>query len=93
VLGPGTYDIGVSSSYALSKKKTGVSLASNAAITLPTVLAGDLNNDKTINSLDWSIMSPKWNANDAVSDINKDSTVNSIDFSFMNKNWGVIGDF
>ena len=44
--------------------------------------------NRTVNSLDWSIMASVWFTNDATADINKDGIVNSIDFSLMNANWG-----
>jgi len=49
---------------------------------------GDLNQDGTVNNLDWSIMAGVWFTNDPVADLNKDGLVNSIDFSLMNQNWG-----
>jgi hypothetical protein len=52
------------------------------------VFAGDVNRDKTVNSLDWSLMNNAWFTADTVSDINKDSLVNSIDFGILNRNWG-----
>lgn len=88
----GTYDILVSASSYLKKKKVNVVLSSNLTISLPTLPAGDLFSDNTINSLDWSLMSPKWFTNDATADINKDSLVNTIDFSLLNKNWAQSGD-
>jgi len=54
---------------------------------VPVFLAGDINNDGIVNSLDWSIMRTKWFSADLVSDINKDGLVNSIDFSILNNNW------
>jgi hypothetical protein len=56
--------------------------------TPPPTLVGDLNQDRTVNSLDWTMMANVWFTNDAVADINKDGVVNSIDFSLMNQNWG-----
>jgi hypothetical protein len=53
----------------------------------PTPLAGDLNGDRTVNSIDFSIMNSAWLTNNATSDLNKDGTVNSLDFSIMNGNW------
>ena len=53
----------------------------------PPPLAGDLNGDKTINSIDFSIMNGRWLTSDTTSDLNKDGTVNSLDFSMMNGNW------
>src|SRR3989344_4064698 len=54
----------------------------------PTTLVGDLNQDRTVNGADWSIMANVWFTNDATADINSDGIVNSIDFSLMNQNWG-----
>ena len=51
-------------------------------------LVGDLNQDRTVNGADWTIMAGVWFTADAVADINKDGIVNSIDFSLMNANWG-----
>ena len=53
----------------------------------PTPIAGDLNNDKIVNSLDWSMMKLRWFTSDATSDLNDDGIVNSIDFSILNNNW------
>lgn len=88
----GTYDILLYSSLYLKKKKNNVALSSDSTISLPTLPAGDLNSDNVINSLDWSLMSPKWFSQDAVADINGDNIVNTIDFSFLNKNWSLTGD-
>ncbi|MES2315756.1 MAG: dockerin type I domain-containing protein [Patescibacteria group bacterium] len=54
-------------------------------ITVP--LAGDLNNDNIVNSLDWSIMSAVWFTSNSAADLNHDGIVNSIDFSILNRNW------
>src|SRR3989344_858375 len=50
--------------------------------------AGNLQEDGTIDSLDYAVLSSKWGASDATSDLNGDGIVNSIDFSIMNANWG-----
>ncbi|MES2315749.1 MAG: dockerin type I repeat-containing protein [Patescibacteria group bacterium] len=50
-------------------------------------LAGDLNADGIVNSLDWSIMSIVWFTSNANADLNHDGIVNSIDFSILNRNW------
>lgn len=50
-------------------------------------LKGDLNNDRIVNSLDWSIMNSKWFTSDPIADLNTDGIVNSLDFSIMNGNW------
>lgn len=88
----GTYDILVSTSSYLKKKKVNVVLSSNLTVSLLALPAGDLNSDNVVNSLDWSLMSPKWFTNDATADINKDSLINTIDFSLLNKNWAQSGD-
>ena len=51
------------------------------------ILKGDLNNDRIVNSLDWSIMNNKWLTSDIGADLNADGIVNSLDFSIMNGNW------
>lgn len=53
-----------------------------------TPLVGDLNGDKIVNSLDWSVMNGTWATNNASSDLNRDGIVNSLDFSLLNANWG-----
>ncbi len=63
-----------------------------AAVTLvipaqQQVLIGDLNSDKIVNSLDWSLMNAKWFTSDTTADLNKDGLVNAIDFSLLNANW------
>ena len=52
-----------------------------------TTLKGDFNNDKIVNSLDWSIMNSRWFINDVTADLNTYGIVNSLDFSIMNRNW------
>ena len=52
-----------------------------------TPLKGDINNDKIVNSLDWSIMNGRWFTSDIAADLNSDGIVNSLDFSIMNGNW------
>lgn len=53
-----------------------------------TTLVGDLNGDRTVNGLDWTIMEGQWFTSNSQSDLNSDGIVNSIDFSLMNANWG-----
>ncbi len=52
-----------------------------------TTLVGDINGDKIVNSVDWSIMNSKWFTSDTTSDLNRDGIVNTIDWSLMNVNW------
>ncbi|MFZ2522973.1 MAG: dockerin type I domain-containing protein [Minisyncoccia bacterium] len=52
-----------------------------------TPLLGDINLDRIVNSLDWSLMSSNWLTNHAASDLNKDGVVNSLDWSLMSSNW------
>ena len=91
-LAGGLYDITVSSSNYLRKKIFEYNLASNATVALPTMPAGDFNNDSIINSLDSSYISTRWFSNNATADINKDGVVNSIDWSYLSKNWFKTGD-
>lgn len=63
-----------------------------------TLLSGDLNEDNTINTADFSIVHSALGATSASSnwnraaDFNVDGIVNSIDLSFVIKNFGKIGD-
>ena len=59
---------------------------------LRRLLAGDLDGDNVINSLDFSNMNTKWYTNDPVADLNRDGLVNALDFSLLNKNWQRAGD-
>jgi hypothetical protein len=54
----------------------------------PTPLAGDLNVDHVINSLDWSIMNSQWFTSNSQSDLRVDGQVNSLDFAILSSNWG-----
>jgi hypothetical protein len=53
-------------------------------------LVGDLNQDGSVNSIDWSIMEGVWFTANQTADLNRDGVVNSIDFSLMNRNWGLV---
>jgi Bacterial Ig domain/Dockerin type I domain len=73
----------------------GVDLNSTAAkngIVFPVLLAGDLDGNNQVNSLDFSIMNTGWYSTSALADINKDGMVNTIDYSLLNTNWQKIGD-
>ncbi len=52
-----------------------------------TTLVGDLNGDRVVNSVDWSIMNTHWFTSYTPADLNGDGLVNSIDWSLMNPNW------
>ena len=65
----------------------GLTRTSSFTLTILIPLAGDLNLDRVINSIDFSIMNGVWLTNNATSDLNKDGTVNSLDFSILNRNW------
>ena len=86
-LASGAYNLTADAPSYLRARQTNISLASNSTVTLSILKAGDLNNDGTVNSLDWSTMNSNWWSNSYPSDINQDGVVNSIDFSWLNKNW------
>lgn len=88
----GVYDILVHSPGYLKRRVNNVTLSPGVTISIPTFMAGDLNNDNLISSTDWSIMSPVWFTSSNIADINRDGIVNSIDFGFMNRNWDKTGD-
>jgi hypothetical protein len=88
----GSAQIDSSSTFTMSPTEN--NLNNSTAINL---LTGDLNEDNTINSLDYSIArglygttpnSSNWNPN---ADFNKDGIVNSYDLAFISKNMGKTG--
>jgi len=72
---------------------TGIDTTVNSAgiLSVPQLLAGDFNNDNTVNSLDYSMMNTNWLQNYPVADINNDGIVNSIDFAILKNNYGKSG--
>ena len=56
-------------------------------VTPPTPIIGDFNNDRLVNSLDFSLLVSAWNQNNATYDINHDGIVNSLDYVVMVQNW------
>ena len=88
----GRYDILVFSQTYLRRRAANATISSNATIVLPLLPAGDLNSDNTVNSLDWSLMIPKWFTADTAADANRDGFVNALDFSLLSRNWASVGD-
>lgn len=83
----GTSQIASASAFIMSPTVT--NLNNGQAITL---LSGDLNEDNTINSQDYSIAQKAlglWNEN---ADFNKDGVINTFDLAIITKNFGKIGD-
>ncbi len=72
---------------------SGVISGSGSATTTPPpppttgILLGDINGDKIVNAIDWSIMNSKWFTSDATCDLNQDGVVNTLDYSILNSNW------
>ena len=93
LLSPGYYDIKVSSQYYLARKLTNINLAGGSVIFFPTLLAGDLNNDGAVNSLDWSRMDTDWARSSSPADVNKDRIVNTADWGYLRKNWLKRGEY
>jgi hypothetical protein len=54
--------------------------------TSPTLI-GDLNLDRIVNSLDYSLLKLRWLTSDPAADLNDDGIVNSIDYSLLKQNW------
>ncbi len=59
-----------------------------AAFTPTTPIAGDLNLDHIVNSLDFSLMNSKWLQSYAPYDLYSDGLINSLDFAILSSNWG-----
>jgi hypothetical protein len=76
----------------LSQLLSGVDTTVNSAtpLSVPQLLAGDLNNDNTINSLDYSAMNANWLI-PGVGGLNGDGIVNSLDFAILKNNFGKSG--
>jgi hypothetical protein len=55
--------------------------------TTPTPLIGDINGDRIVNSLDYSLLKLRWLTSDQSADLNDDGIVNSIDYSLLKQNW------
>lgn len=91
-LTPGTYDLFATASRFLKRKLVSSVVASNSTLTLPELVAGNLNSDSIINALDWSIMNTNWATNSAAADIDENGLVNALDFSWLNKNWNRVED-
>jgi hypothetical protein len=70
-----------------------VNLSNSAqTIAFPTLLAGDVNGDNSIDILDFFFVTGKWYQSDEVADYNRDGLVNALDFSIAGKNWMKSGD-
>lgn len=85
----------IASASAFIMSPTVSNLGSGEVITL---LSGDLNEDNTVNSQDYSIIQKAFGSNSKISnwvenaDFNKDGVINSLDLAILNKNFGKIGD-
>lgn len=86
-IGPGNYDVRISADNYLGKKFMNMGVWAGSVISVPQLLAGDLNKDGVINSLDWSMMNTEWSKTSSLADINKDGRVNSLDWGYIRKNW------
>src|SRR3990167_902994 len=53
----------------------------------PTPVVGDINLDRIVNSIDYSILNSDWFTSATRSDLNRDQIVNAIDYSLLNANW------
>ena len=78
----------------LSQLVTGLdtTVNSGSVSSVTELSAGDLNNDNTINALDYSIMNTHWLQNYAAADINQDGIVNSLDFAVLKNNFNKSGN-
>jgi chitodextrinase len=91
---PQIVSIRVAVSGHLTRLLTNIDTTVNSAsvLSVPQLLAGDLNTDNTVNTLDYSLLNSHWNQNYPAADINQDGLVNSLDFAVLKNNWGKNGE-
>lgn len=58
--------------------------------TLPPI-TGDINGDRVVNILDYTLLSNTFGTNNSASDLNKDGTVNILDYTLLSNNFGRTG--
>jgi hypothetical protein len=91
-LSPGTYSVRIGTNGFLSREQV-FNVTSNQTFSFTNrLLAGDLNNDGVINSLDWSSMSFFWFTSVPEDDLNSDGIVNSLDRALLIRNWFLRAD-
>lgn len=56
------------------------------------LLAGDLDNSNSVNSVDWNVISGDYFLSGRTSDFNNDNVTNSADLYYVSKNYFVSGD-
>lgn len=77
----------------MNVKRNVVIAVPGTAVYMGTLLEGNCNGDKGVNTLDFLIMKASWlkavgnPAYDARADFNRDGVVNTIDFLLMKANW------
>ncbi|OGM19967.1 hypothetical protein A2771_03140 [Candidatus Woesebacteria bacterium RIFCSPHIGHO2_01_FULL_38_26b] len=57
----------------------------------PTPLVGDINGDKVVNALDYTLLSNAFGTNNSSADLNKDGIVNILDYTLLSNNFGKTG--
>ena len=57
----------------------------------PTPLPGDINGDRVVNILDYTLLSNAFGTSNAASDLNDDGIVNILDYILLSNNFGRIG--
>ena len=85
-MAPGNYRVKARSNFSpIGSSDFSISLGCGigAAGGLTPCQRSDLNKDKKVNLVDFSIMMFHWNTNHAIADINQDGKVNLVDFSMM----------
>ncbi len=90
---PQTVNLRLKVSGYLSQLISNIDTTINSAsvISVPQLVAGDFNNDNTVNALDFSQMNSHWNQNFSTADVNQDGLINSLDFAVLKNNWNRVG--
>ena len=87
---PATFELKVKAAGYLRRRFTSRSISDSAQ--LAALLAGDLDNNNLVNSLDWSMLSGDYFQSSRSSDFNSDGITNSVDLAFLSRNYFLAGD-
>jgi hypothetical protein len=80
---------GAITSYTFSNITSNHTISASFSL-IPVPVAGDLNLDHIVNTLDFSLLNSRWNTNYPAYDLVPDGIINTLDFAIMSSNWGKV---